>query len=208
MHGRRTASQKIDTYSCAASRYDAAKHYEQDTAVQRYLRADDLAVSTAYTAQLTSAIKDVANNALAPVSWSFTTGATGGATFSFGADADTFVNQSSQTAANGTSSTFSIVGGTSSARKAFIRFTVTGLPAGTSISSAKLRLYITNDSTSGGVFNRITSNSWAESITWNTQPAIDGAQLATLGAAAADSFCVAAHTGVLSRTMICPQPHL
>ncbi|MBK9711481.1 MAG: DNRLRE domain-containing protein [Kouleothrix sp.] len=43
---------------------------------------------------------------------------------------------------------------------------------------------MTNDSTSGGVFNQISSTSWAESITWNSKPAIDGAQLASLGAVA------------------------
>jgi len=59
---------------------------------------------------------------------------------------------------------------------------VTGLPAGASVSSAKLRLVVTNDSTSGGIFQRITNNSWAETITWNTKPAVDGAQLASVGA--------------------------
>ncbi len=147
----------------------------------------DLAANTSYTAQLSGVITDAANNGMLPVSWSFTTGAAGG-TFSFGADADTFVRQDTPTTPNGTSSSFSIVGGTSSARKAFIRFTVTGLPAGATISTAKLHLYVTNDSTSGGVFNRITSNSWAESITWNTQPAIDGTQLATLAAVPMDTF--------------------
>ena len=51
------------------------------------------------------------------------------------------------------------------------------------VQNAKLRLYVTNDSTSGGSFNKITNTSWAETITWNSKPAIDGPLLATLGAA-------------------------
>ena len=46
--------------------------------VYEYDPTADLAANTSYTAQLTSAIKDAANNALAPLSWSFTTGAAGG----------------------------------------------------------------------------------------------------------------------------------
>ncbi len=105
-------------------------------------------------------------------------------TFSFTPVADTYVNQASSGSAYGTSSSFSVVGGSTSAKQAFLRFDVAGLPAGTSVSSAKLRLFVTNDSTSGGTFNRVTNTTWAEGITWTTKPAIDGAQLASLGAVA------------------------
>jgi hypothetical protein len=50
------------------------------------------------------------------------------------------------------------------------------------VQNAKLRLYVTNDSPGGGSFNRVSNTSWAESITWNSKPAIDGPLLATLGA--------------------------
>jgi hypothetical protein len=78
------------------------------------------------------------------------------------------------------------VGG-SSAKQAFIRFNVAGLPAGATISSAKLRLYVTNDSTSGGIFNQITSTTWDENTTWSSRPSVDGPQLAALGAVALDT---------------------
>jgi hypothetical protein len=104
--------------------------------------------------------------------------------FSFTPVADTYVDQASSGSAYGSSSTFSAVGGSTSAKQAFLRFDVTGLPAGASVSAAKLRLVVTNDSTSGGIFQRITNNAWAETITWNTKPAVDGAQLASVGAVA------------------------
>jgi hypothetical protein len=106
--------------------------------------------------------------------------------FVFNPVADTYVSQASSGSAYGSSATFSVVGAgtTSSAKQAFIRFDVTGLPMGASVSAAKLRLVVTNDSTSGGIFHQITNTTWAEGITWVTKPTIDGAQLASLGAVA------------------------
>jgi hypothetical protein len=109
-----------------------------------------------------------------------------GSTLNFGPIADAYVAQSSPDSANNGSS-ISVVGGSSSAKQAFIRFTVSGLPAGAVVQAAKLRLFVTNDSTSGGVFNRISNTSWSENITWNTKPAIDGPVVTTLGAVALNS---------------------
>ncbi|HEU5103662.1 MAG TPA: DNRLRE domain-containing protein [Roseiflexaceae bacterium] len=108
-------------------------------------------------------------------------------TFTFGPAADTYVSQSSPSSSYGGGSSFSVVGGSSGAKQAFLRFVVSGLPAGASIQSAKLRLYVTNDSTSGGVFNLISNNTWNESSTWATKPAIDGPQIASFGAVALNS---------------------
>jgi hypothetical protein len=49
------------------------------------------------------------------------------------------------------------------------------------------RLYVTNDSTTGGVFNRISNTGWNETITWRTKPSIDGALVSTLGSVALNS---------------------
>ncbi|MEO7911346.1 MAG: Ig-like domain-containing protein, partial [Roseiflexaceae bacterium] len=148
-----------------------------------------LAASTSYTARI-SGVQDVAGNTLASTySWAFTTAAATppGTSFTFGPVVDTYVSQASPTSNYATNNQLQVVGGSSSAKQVFIRFNVSGLPAGAAVSSAKLRLYVTNDSTSGGVFNAITNTSWAENITWNTKPAIDGPQLATLGVAALNS---------------------
>jgi hypothetical protein len=101
----------------------------------------------------------------------------------FTPDADAYVRQSTATSAYATSSQVSAVGG-SDARIAYLRFTVAGVPAGASVQSAKLRLVVTNDSTSGGVVASTSNTSWAENVTWNIKPAVDGPQLAQLGAVA------------------------
>jgi len=111
-----------------------------------------------------------------------------GSTFSFTPVADTYTNQASPDSAYGSSTSFSVVGGSTSAKQAFLRFDVTGLPTGASVSSAKLRLFVTNDSTSGGLFHQVTNTTWAEGITWTTKPAIDGLQLASLGAVAVNQL--------------------
>jgi hypothetical protein len=105
-----------------------------------------------------------------------------GSTFSFTPVADTYVSQASPTSPYATNTQLQAVGGSTSAKQAFLRFDVTDVPAGASVSSAKLRLFVTNDSTSGGIFQRVMDTSWPETITWNTKPDIDGAQLASLGA--------------------------
>ena len=46
------------------------------------------------------------------------------------------------------------------------------------------------DTTSGGVFNQITNNTWLENLTWNSKPAVDGVQFAALGPAALNSFWI------------------
>jgi hypothetical protein len=79
------------------------------------------------------------------------------------------------------------VDGSSSAKQIYIRFTVSGLPAGAAISSAKLRLYVTNDSTSGGIVHSVSNNTWLEALTWSSKPAIDGPVRATFGAVAVNT---------------------
>jgi unsaturated chondroitin disaccharide hydrolase len=107
-----------------------------------------------------------------------------GSTYTFAPVADAYVSQPSPASSYATSSQLQAVGGSSSGKQAFLRFTVNGLPNGVSIASAKLRLVVANDSTSGGVFSPVTDTSWPETITWNTRPAIGGPALATLGAVA------------------------
>ena len=136
-------------------------------------------------------MKDVAGNLLAaPYSWSFSTAAapSGGTTFTFGPAADTYVSQASPTSSYATSSSFSAVDGSTSAKQIYIRFNVSGLPAGAVVSAAKLRLYVTNDSTSGGIVQSVSDTTWAEALTWGGKPAIDGPVRATLGAVALNTL--------------------
>ena len=74
----------------------------------------------------------------------------------FTPDADTYVRQSTPGSTYPTSSQISTVGG-SDTRIGLLRFTVAGIPTGLGIQSAKLRLVVTNDSTSGGNVTAITN---------------------------------------------------
>jgi hypothetical protein len=94
--------------------------------------------------------------------------------------ADTFVNQSRPNRSFASNQKLTIAGG-SSARQGFLRFNLDALPAGAAIKAARLRLTVTNGSSSGGIVSTLTNITWAEDITWNTRPAIDGSRLANLG---------------------------
>ena len=79
--------------------------------------------------------------------------------------------------------------GTTGVQHTFLRVSVSGVGA-SHVSSAHLKLQVasvTNSgSVAGGSIHAITNCSWNElTMTWNTQPAIDGPALATLGAVAA-----------------------
>jgi hypothetical protein len=118
--------------------------------------------------------------------------------FSFGAVADTFVRQASASSSYGTQSQVEIAGTTNDNRRAFLRFNVSGLPSGAAITSAKLRLHVTNSSNMGGTLYRVSSNTWSESITWKTQPAISGAALWNGGSVALNQVVEIPLSGVVT----------
>ena len=106
----------------------------------------------------------------------------GAATSAFRPVADAYVESANPTSSYGASSQVVVDG--SPARRAFFRFTVSGL-SGT-VTSAKLRLHVRNishgGSTSGGTLRSMSSTTWSEAgVTWNNQPTIDGATLGSLG---------------------------
>ena len=64
--------------------------------------------------------------------------------------------------------------------RTYITFTVAGL--GSAPASAMLRLFVTDSSDNGGLVSA-TSNSWSEStITWASQPGVNGSPLGQLSA--------------------------
>src|SRR5919106_2834400 len=71
-------------------------------------------------------------------------------------------------------------------KHSFLKFNVAGIGSNT-VVSAKLRLACIDSSDSGGVFYRVLDpNSWSEgTVTWNTAPAADTTQLASLGSVSA-----------------------
>ena len=109
--------------------------------------------------------------------------------------ADTYVQSDLPDTNFGTSSLLAVdngvaaAPGTTGVQRTFLRVSVSGV--GTHpVNSAHLRLQVANvtnsGSVAGGSIHAITSCGWAEgTVTWNTQPPIDGAVLVTLGAVAA-----------------------
>ena len=78
--------------------------------------------------------------------------------------------------------------GTIGVQHTFLRVSVSGVGASL-VTGAHLKLQVANvtnsGSVTGGTIHAITNCSWDEhTMTWNTQPAIDGPALATLGACA------------------------
>ena len=108
--------------------------------------------------------------------------------------ADTYVQSDLPTTNFGTKTVLSVDNGVASApgttgvQRTFLRISVSGV--GTRrVSSARLQLQVakvTNaQSVSGGRIHAITGCNWDErTLTWKTQPAIDGPVLATIGAVA------------------------
>jgi hypothetical protein len=105
---------------------------------------------------------------------------TGAFTTTFSPRVDTYVSLDYPDTSYGASSQLLAIGGWAE-KRSFLSFTVEGLPADAQITSAKLLLTVINDSSSGGSFYALSNNSWTELMTWQSQPAIDGAPLAELG---------------------------
>jgi hypothetical protein len=100
-------------------------------------------------------------------------------TLAFTPVADTYVDASVPASSFGTSS--SMYDDASPTKQSFLRFNVSGL-GGRPVLDARLRLYQKDASPQGGRVWSISSNSWAESMTWGSRAAIDGPQLGAFGA--------------------------
>ncbi|GLZ34622.1 hypothetical protein Lesp02_68090 [Lentzea sp. NBRC 105346] len=103
--------------------------------------------------------------------------------------ADTYVDNSATSTNFGTSGQLGV--DNSPIKRTFLKFNVTNV-SGT-VTSAKLRLH-TDDvagsqSSNGGTFRTLTDTAWSETgVTWNNQPAIDGATISTLGSVARNAW--------------------
>jgi len=98
--------------------------------------------------------------------------------FTFNSVADTYVDASLPSSSFGTSTSF--WADSSPAKQSFMRFSVSGL-AGRTVKDVRLRLYQVDASPQGGRVFSISSNSWTETMTWDTRPPIDGPELGSFG---------------------------
>ena len=66
-------------------------------------------------------------------------------------------------------------------KNALLRFDVAGL-AGRTVSTATMRLFVTNSSPNGGEIGLVTEDGWDEqTVTWNTAPAANGGVVGQIG---------------------------
>ncbi len=115
--------------------------------------------------------------------------------------ADARIAFSSPNSNYGTDSALRARSGTSPTRS-YLRFDLSSLGSA-SVASAKLRLYVTDPSSSGGSIHEV-ANGWSESsLNWNNAPPIGGLALATAGAVSTGQWVEfdvtpAAHAGSIS----------
>jgi hypothetical protein len=85
--------------------------------------------------------------------------------------ADTFVYQADPSRNYGTSTLLRSDYGTGVTKRIYLKFVVSGVPAGASLSSAELRMTATNSSGAIVSAKPGSSNSWSEpAVTWSTAP--------------------------------------
>lgn len=131
-------------------------------------------------------------NGVAVSSNNFTVPTSGGTLFTFTPLHDTFVKKSSPTSTNGTLTTMRLRLTSSETLNAYLKFDVSGLTG--AVTSAKLRLKVTDAGTDGGSLYAVsnnylgTSTPWVQTgLTWNNAPAISGASLSSAGAVSVGS---------------------
>jgi hypothetical protein len=123
---------------------------------------------------------DAAGNVSDPSNTASATTPPGATVLTVSPEADARVHEASPATNYGTAY-LRANGGTESDVESFLRFTVTGAPAG-SVQSAKLRLYNYNGTADGPAIYT-TNTSWSETaINWNTRPARTSAATGDKGA--------------------------
>lgn len=106
-------------------------------------------------------------------------------TLTFGLVADTFVRADQPTRSFGANTTLAV--DNSPVKHILLRVTVTGV--GTDVvTSAALRLYVTDPAPAGGSLNRVASQTWPEATTWLTEPAADPTPISSVGKATKNTW--------------------
>src|SRR5512140_705191 len=104
--------------------------------------------------------------------------------------ADTYVDSSKPTTNFG-SGTLMWIDASSPTRRALLRFSLSSIPAGSTINSAVLKLYVTADGSSVAGSVKTVGSSWSESsVTYSTAPAV-GSTIASIAGRAAPGATLA-----------------
>ncbi|WP_307101759.1 CBM96 family carbohydrate-binding protein [Arthrobacter globiformis] len=116
---------------------------------------------------------------------SFIGGTAQAATVTIGPSADAVVKKDTPNTNYGTA--IGLKADNSPVEMSFLKFTVAG--TGSTVTGAKLRLFISDPSTLGGQFRRVQNTTWAENtINWSNAPAADSTVIASVGSASMNTF--------------------
>jgi acid phosphatase type 7 len=108
------------------------------------------------------------------------------ASTSLTASEDSYTSQGNPTGMHGSSGSLT-VNGPPGERRAYVKFTVTGIPAGSTGVTAMLRLWV-SQSSSATITAREVPSTWSEStLTWNNQPPL-GATVASVTTVTAGQY--------------------
>ncbi len=107
-------------------------------------------------------------------------------TNTFNPVADAHVNEGSKTSNYGRNIGLRIRNTSSSDYRSYLQFSVSGL--GAAPKGAKLRLYVTDDSPSGGNIYLVANNWTEEAITWSNAPLLSGSSLSSVQAVKAGNW--------------------
>ena len=92
-------------------------------------------------------------------------------TVTFAPVADAYVDASTPDTNDGAATQLKADGGP--VKISYLRFDVSGLPSGSTVTSAKLRLYVSNETPDGPGVRNINTGWEENTVTWNTRPSID-----------------------------------
>ncbi len=119
-----------------------------------------------------------------------------GSTRVFAAVADAYVDDSAPAKNFGTAPTLNV--DAEPVQHSYLKFQLTNL-AGSTITSARLRLFVTNGSVTGGSARSVTDTSWQEAtLTYDSRPESNGAVLATLDSTSVGEWYEFNVTGAVS----------
>lgn len=121
--------------------------------------------------------------------------------------ADTYVSSSSAASNYGTAASITV----SAPKTAYLKFDLSGVPAGTTVNKATLRLYV-NAVTAGGqfdIYNLLPTPTWSEStVTYNNRPALGasatGGNPVTLSTASVRTFVLVDITSTVQGWLSAP----
>ncbi|HEX2196237.1 MAG TPA: DNRLRE domain-containing protein [Actinomycetota bacterium] len=106
-------------------------------------------------------------------------------TLTFTPVADAYVDAAAPGQSFGTTGSLKV--DAKSVKQSFMKFDLSGIGS-RHVTNVRLRLYQKDTSPFGGRVARSSSNSWNESVTWNSRPPIDGATLGSFGAVGAGTW--------------------